>query len=307
MPMTADHPHPDSTAAAAPRKLGFIGLGNMGVPMVRRLLAAGHEVYIWNRDPAKAAPLEEAGAKRCASPAEAAAQSTLVGLCLTNGKAVEAVVFGDDGLACAATPEHVFADFSTIAPEDAKRIAARLQAERGAAWLDAPVSGGVPGAEGGTLICFVGGDAAVLERARPLLAPMMRKVTHMGPSGAGQMTKVCNQMIVAVNVLMIAETFGLAERSGVDVKQLAGALAGGFADSTPLQIFGPRMAESRFEPRQSAIGLMAKDIGISQEIAAAMKASTPVSRFGHELYERIRADEPGLFERDVSELIRRYR
>jgi len=292
---------------AAPRHIGFIGLGNMGTPMVRRLLAAGHRVTVWNRTPSKAAALEAEGAGVAQTPAAVLAGSELVGICVKDGAAVEAAVFGDDGLATVpdATGK-VVVDFSTIAPDEARRIGARLRQRNGAAWLDAPVSGGVPGAEQGTLICFVGGEADDLAAARPLLDVVARRVTHMGPAGAGQTTKICNQMIVAVNVLTIAETYGLARRAGVDVSQLAPALAGGFADSLPLQLFGPGMAAGVYEPVRTAVELMAKDIGIARDMAGEFGVRTPVSAFCADLYRAIRNEDPEVFTGDVSGLARRY-
>jgi 3-hydroxyisobutyrate dehydrogenase len=288
--------------------IGFIGLGNMGTPMVRRLLAAGHRVTVWNRSADKIAPLVAAGAVAAASPLAVAQGTDLVGLCLTDHRAVEAVVAGPQGLAAigAAGAGKVFVDFSTIGPEVTVRLATELRERTGAAWVDAPVSGGVPGAEKGTLIVFAGGDAADIARAQPLFAAVAARVTEMGPSGAGQTTKVCNQMIVAVNVLTIAETFAFARRAGVAVENLAAALAGGFADSTPLQIFGPRMAAHRFEPRQSGIELMGKDLGLSQVLAGKLGAATPVSALCAALYQTIRQRPDIDYAADVSELVRVY-
>jgi len=291
-----------------PRHYGFIGLGNMGLPMAHRLLAAGHALTVWNRSADRAAGLAQAGAQVVATPAEVLEASEVLGICVKDGAAVESVVFGPAGLAGAGpqAERKVVVDFSTIAPEQARDFGRRLRERTGASWLDAPVSGGVPGAEGGTLICFAGGEAADLEAARPFLAALTARVTHMGPAGAGQTTKICNQMIVAVNVLTIAETYGLARRAGVDVGRLAPALAGGFADSQPLQIFGPGMAEGRFEPTRTAVELMAKDIGISQRMAAALEADTPVSAFCSKLYEAVREQAPEVFTGDVAGLVRRY-
>jgi 3-hydroxyisobutyrate dehydrogenase len=289
-------------------QIGFIGLGNMGTPMVRRLLAAGHRVTVWNRSADKLAPLVAEGATAAASPLAVAQAADLVGLCLTDHRAVEAVVAGPQGLAAigAAGAGKVFVDFSTIGPEVTVRLATELRATTGAGWVDAPVSGGVPGAEKGTLIVFAGGDEADIARAQPLFAAVAARVTPMGPSGAGQTTKICNQMIVAVNVLTMAETFAFARRAGVAVENLAAALAGGFADSTPLQIFGPRMAAHRFTPRQSGIELMGKDLGLSQVLAGRLGAATPVSALCAALYQTIRQRPDIDYSADVSELVRIY-
>jgi 3-hydroxyisobutyrate dehydrogenase len=289
-------------------RIGFIGTGNMGAPMVRRLLASGHDVVVWNRGAAKLAPLVAAGATAAGSPLAVAQAADLIGLCLTDHRAVEAVVAGPQGLAAigAAGAGKIFVDFSTIGPEVTVRIADALREATGAGWVDAPVSGGVPGAETGTLIVFAGGAAADIARAQPLFACIAARVTAMGPSGAGQATKICNQMIVAVNVLTIAETFAFARRAGVAVEHLTAALAGGFADSKPLQIFGPRMASHRFAPRQSGIELMGKDLGLSQALAGKLGAATPVSALCAALYQTIRLRPDIDYSADVSELIRVY-
>ncbi|MDB5405513.1 MAG: NAD(P)-dependent oxidoreductase [Rhodospirillales bacterium] len=290
------------------QRIGFIGLGNMGTPMVRRLLAAGHDVVIWNRSAERLAPLVAEGATAAGSPLAVAQAADLVGLCLTDHRAVEAVVAGPQGLAAigAAGAGKVFVDFSTIGPEVTVRLAGALREATGAGWVDAPVSGGVPGAETGTLIVFAGGDPADIARAQPLFACVASRVTAMGPSGAGQTTKICNQMIVAVNVLTIAETFAFARRAGVAVENLTAALAGGFADSKPLQIFGPRMASRRFTPRQSGIELMGKDLGLSQALAGKLGAATPVAALCAALYQTIRQRADIDYSADVSELVRVY-
>ena len=300
-PVSTDNP----SVAATPHRLGFIGLGNMGLPMARRLIAAGHAVTVWNRNGERARSLQDLGAAVASTPAELAEQCEIVGLCLTNGDAVREVVTGPRGLLAATHLPGVAVDFSTIAPEEAREMAAH-SAARGMQWVDAPVSGGVPAAEAGTLICFAGGEAAAIDVARVLLAPLTQRVSHMGPNGAGQATKICNQMIVAVNVLAIAETVAFARKAGVSTAALAPALAGGFADSTPLQIFAPRMAAGPFEPRQPAIGLMAKDIGISQARAQDLGAVTPLCGHASELYQGMFKTNPELRDADVSELVRQY-
>ena len=285
-------------------RLGFAGLGHMGRPMAARLVAAGAAVTVWNRDAGKAAGLD---AKLAASPRALMEASDVVGLCLLDGAAVEQVVFGPGGIAEAKGAQgRVLVDFSTIAPDATRDMAARLEAQAGIRWIDAPVSGGVPGAEAGTLIAFAGGAAETIARAAPLFAPLTQRVTHMGGLGAGQTTKLLNQLIVAVNVLTLAETFALGRRAGVDVAALTGALAGGFADSRPLQIFGPRMASGIYEPRQSAIALMAKDIALAQQLAREAGAATPVSALCAALYDTLRLRPDIDFSADVSELARLY-
>jgi len=272
--------------------------------MAGRLIAAGRHVTLWNRDAGKATGL---AAPLAASPRALMEASDVVGLCLLDGAAVEQVVFGPGGIAEAqGVAGRVLVDFSTIAPDATRAMAARLAERAGIEWIDAPVSGGVPGAESGTLIAFAGGATDTIARAEPLFAPLTRRVTPMGPLGAGQTTKLLNQLIVAVNVLTLAETFALGRRAGVDVGALTGALEGGFADSRPLQIFGPRMASGVYEPRQSAIALMAKDIALAQQLAREAGAATPVSALCAALYDTLRLRPDIDFSADVSELARLY-
>jgi 3-hydroxyisobutyrate dehydrogenase len=217
--------------AGTPIHLGFIGLGNMGNPMTRRLLAAGSDVTVWNRTASKMKPLIALGAKAAVNPADVMRKADMVGLCLRDTDSVKAVALGRDGLVNGAqgTPGKLVVDFTSMDPDATAALSEQLFAEAGIGWIDAPVSGGVPAAEQGTLIIFAGGKAEEIARAQPFLEIISRRVTHMGPSGAGQYTKVCNQLIVGVNFLAIAETFALARRTGIDVARLTQALEGGFA------------------------------------------------------------------------------
>lgn len=286
--------------------IGFIGLGDMGMPMVRRLAAAGHDVIAWNRSREKAGQLAADGVRIANTPAEVAGEAELIGLCLLSHVIVEQIVFGPGGLFSHENPRvQAIGDFSTGAVEAAQDFARRA-AERGIDWIDAPVSGGVPAATNGQLIVFAGGEQAAIDRLGPLFAPLSARVTRMGGSGAGQATKICNQAIVAANILVLAETMAMARRAGINVERLPGALAGGFADSSPLQIFGPRMAEHVFAPRLGAIAVMAKDTGLARGFAERFGASTPILRAVQAIYAGIAeggAPEP---DDDISALIRLY-
>ena len=185
-------------------------------------------------------------------------------------------------------------------------LSEQLFAEAGIGWIDAPVSGGVPAAEQGTLIIFAGGKAEEIARAQPFLEIISRRVTHMGPSGAGQYTKVCNQLIVGVNFLAIAETFALARRTGIDVARLTQALEGGFADSAPLQLFGMRMANHIFEPKRGGIDVMLKDLDTVQKIAQKVGAGTPLSSLAAALYRSLGTRPGGDLTEDISALIKLY-
>lgn len=267
-------------------KVGFVGLGDMGAPMARRLIGSGLEVVAWNRSMDKLQSLAACGAMAASSAGEVMSRSDLIGLCLTSHEAVEQVAWGPDGLFSAEITERkIIADFSTGSPLAAISLATRAAA-CGASWVDTPVTGGATAAATGSLTAFVGGDVNAITALRPMLAPLCGRVTHMGASGAGQMTKLCNQMIVATNLVAIAEAISLARLAGIDVAALPGALTGGFADSQPLQIFGPRMAAHRFEPRMGAIALMHKDMKLAIELSSRYGARTPSLTLAGELYER---------------------
>jgi 3-hydroxyisobutyrate dehydrogenase-like beta-hydroxyacid dehydrogenase len=253
-------------------KIGFCGLGLMGAPMVRRLLAAGHEVKVWNRSPAKAVPLAGLGAQVAGTPAEAATGVDGVLMCLFDAAAVESVVFGEAGVAQASGLRWL-ADHSSIPPDFTRSLGRRLAAACGADWIDAPVSGGIAGVEAGTLAIMAGGPHTYFEQAAAVMRAYAGNVTHMGPSGAGQATKLCNQTIVAATIVAIAEAMGFAERNGIDVDKLASALAGGWADSKPLQVFAPRMIRAQARSI-GALSTMLKDV--DTVIATAQHSGAPM-------------------------------
>jgi len=254
------------------RRVGFAGLGAIGAPMARRILDAGFELHVWNRDPAKAAPLVEAGATLAKTPAALARDAEIVCLCVTDGAAVEQVVFGEQGIAGMARAGLVIADHSTIHPADARRIAARFAAV-GGAWVDAPVSGGLPGARAGTLSVFAGGDAATIERIRPVVMSFAAKMAHLGPIGSGQVAKACNQMISFGTAAVLAEALNLAARSGIDVAQLPDAIEGGFADSTVLRRCAPAMLSGELTG-STLIAL--KDMEIALDLGRESAAAMPM-------------------------------
>lgn len=285
-------------------RIAFIGTGLIGTPMVERLLECGRQVVVWNRTRDKLAPLLDAGAQTAASARDAARDAALVCLCLTDTTAVEEVVFGVDGLAAVLGPQHLVIDLSSIAPDATQRMAQRLQAECGAHWLDAPVSGGTPAARKGTLIVFAGGDAADIERAAPVFDALAQRVTHMGGHGAGQLTKSCNQQLVACNLLVMAEMLAFAERSGVEASRLPAALAGGWADSLPLQVFGPRMAANVDTPRLGAVSTFRKDIEQVVRLAEAVGADIPITYAALSEYRRAIVEAHVGPDADASRLIR---
>lgn len=277
----------------------------MGLPMCRRLLAAGYPLTVWNRNPQKCAPLVAAGARQVATPAQLCEHADLVLLCLANTDVVRQVVFAADGIAQGARAGQLLLDLSSLEPTATREMAAMLARDTGMAWVDAPVSGGTPGAESGSLAIMVGGEAADIERVRPVLLALGQRVTHMGAVGAGQVTKACNQMIVACNALVIAEVMALAERSGVDARLIAEALAGGFADSKPLQILAPQMAESRFEPVKWHVRTLLKDLDGAVKFSREQGSATPISGLAAQLM-RLHGGQ-GYLEQDPATLVRLYR
>ena len=285
--------------------LGFAGVGLMGLPMCKRLLAAGFPLTVWNRNPAKCAPLVAAGARQVASPSELCEHADVVMLCLADTAVVREVVFGPAGVAEGAKGGQLLVDFSSLEPTATREMAAQLLSQTGMAWLDSPVSGGVVGAEAGSLAIMVGGEAADLERVRSVLLNLGQRVTHMGGVGAGQVTKACNQMIVACNALVIAEVVALAEQAGVDARLIAEALAGGFADSKPLQILGPQMAESRFEPVKWHVRTLLKDLDTAVKFSREQGSATPISGLAAQLMRLHGAQ--GFLAKDPATLVQMYR
>jgi 2-hydroxy-3-oxopropionate reductase len=255
------------TAIAPPAPVAFIGLGVMGAAMAANLLKAGFAVAVSSRTRAKAAALEAAGARWAATPAEAARGAACIGLCVPDTPDVEAVLFGEHGVAKGVARDAVVIDFSTIAATAAAGFAARLLSGTGALLLDSPVSGGPGGARDGTLTCMVGGDAAALDRARPVFEAVGRTVTHLGPPGAGQVCKSANQLVVAATMLAVAEALALGAKAGLDGQAMRRALLGGSARSFVMENHAARMLERNFAPGFRA-ELMRKDLRLS---AAAMR------------------------------------
>ncbi|WP_345797376.1 NAD(P)-dependent oxidoreductase [Castellaniella sp. MT123] len=283
-------------------KIGFCGLGRMGVPMVRRLLQAGHQVHVWNRSPAPVRQLAAEGAQAHATPRELADACAWVALCLFDAAAVESVVFGADGLAGSGSLR-VLVDHSSIPPTDTRIFADRLAQANGAIWLDAPVSGGTGGAAAGTLAIMAGGPADVCDQVAPVLRAYAQRVTHLGPVGAGQVAKLCNQTIVATTIAAIAEAVALAQDAGVDAVRLTEALAGGWADSTLLRIFVPRMTQAPAEA-QASLDTMLKDLDTVAALARSQGTAVPVATAAGQNYRL--ASRHGLGAADVSQLIRLF-
>lgn len=253
-------------------RLGFIGLGVMGRPMALHLHQAGHELSVWARRPVSVAGLP---ATVCATPAELGRCCAVVFTVITSSADVEAVALGPDGLGECMAPGSVLVDCSTIAPEAARRIAARLS-EKGIEMLDAPVSGGAQGALDASLAIMVGGKAEVLARVRPLLDCLGQRIVHVGPNGAGQVAKACNQMIMVAAIEAVAEAMHLAMAAGVDAGKVKQALAGGSAASRVLDVMGERMVKGDYRAGIEA-RLHHKDFGLVLEAARRSGVAVPLA------------------------------
>ncbi|MEY3787013.1 MAG: hypothetical protein RLZ75_1220 [Pseudomonadota bacterium] len=280
--------------------LGFIGIGLMGEPMTLRLLRAGYKVNVWNRSPEKLAKVMDAGAKAFPSIADLVKASDIILLCLTDTTAVESVICTD--IMKNGSANQLLIDLSSIHPENTRQLAALLYDKCGMSWVDAPVSGGVSGAEQGSLAIMAGGSISNINIARTVLAPIYKQLTHMGDVGSGQVTKICNQMIVSCNVLVIAEMIALAKKTGVNAEKIPEALSGGFADSKPLQIIGPAMATATFEPVKWRVKTLLKDLSMAVDLSIKQGSAIPMSGLAAQLLQL--HGSHGYLEEDPATLIK---
>ena len=256
-------------------RVGFVGLGTMGGAMAANAARAGFKVSAWNRTPGRATELEDLGVRLLESPAAVAKAGDVVITMVSDTPDVEAVLFGPNGVAEGAQPGSLVVDMSTISPSATRVFAERLAAN-GVSMLDGPVSGGSEGAKKGTLSIFIGGAAADLERARPVLESLGTTITHVGPIGAGQAAKAVNQVILAGTYLGVAEGIVLAIKAGLDVEPLVQALSGGAAQSWVLTNRSGRMLANDY-PLGFKVALHRKDLGIALGLARENGASLPVS------------------------------
>jgi 2-hydroxy-3-oxopropionate reductase len=269
--------------------IAFLGIGLMGAPMSTRLHQAGHQVTVWNRSREKAEALRSHGLIVATSAVEAVKDAEFVISMLTNGEAVLHLL-NQLGIAAAMQKGASFIDMSSIAPSEARLIDTML-GQKSVAALDAPVSGGTVGAEHGTLAIMVGGDKTAFERALPIFEPMGR-ATYVGPSGAGQVAKLCNQQIVAITIGAVAEALHLAERSGADPAAMRAAIRGGFAESRILELHGQRMLDRNFTPGgRSSVQL--KDLTNILNLAAETQTATPLSQQLFDRFQRLVTDLSG--------------
>jgi 3-hydroxyisobutyrate dehydrogenase len=291
-------------AAEPIRTIGFVGAGLMGAPMAHHLACAGFKIRVWNRTREKLRRLIDAGAEPVASPAEAADGADAVCVCVTDKSAVESVLFGEGGVAHAPRAAPLLTDFSTIGPDATRILAERLRASCGTSWVDAPVSGGATGAEQRKLVIFCGGAGADIDRLAPVYLAVSQRFTRVGDLGAGQTLKLCNQLIVATNLVAIAESMTLAHSSGLDLGAIPDTLAGGFADSIPLQIFGRRMAQGNYTPILGELALMLKDLSAVDELARSHDNELPMMRAALDVYRHAR--DRGMLREDLAALYTLY-
>ncbi|SCC72989.1 3-hydroxyisobutyrate dehydrogenase [Acinetobacter albensis] len=253
-------------------KIAFLGMGLMGSRMAARLIQAGFEVAVWNRTLSSCDILVDIGATLL-NLQEIAAYPVIL-TCLADDSAVQTVY---EHIQDQLQPDQVLVDFSSLSVSQTQKLASQAQV-RQVKWIDSPVSGGIVGAEQGTLVIFAGGDLQTIQNLSLIYNVLSQRVTRMGETGTGQATKICNQLIVAANSTLIAEAVALAAQAGVDTKLLAPALAGGFADSKPFQILAPRMASHTFEPVQWKVQTLSKDLNNAVQLAEHFKLNIPVAK-----------------------------
>ena len=282
------------------QRVGFAGLGLMGRPMARHVLAAGADLAVWNRTRRVAEAMQETGLKLCDSPADLARQSDILILMLADTAAVEDVLFGSEGLAEGLPAGALVIDMGTTAVMPTREFAQRLAAQ-GVDFIDAPVSGGEIGAIDASLTVMAGGADTAIARARPLFAVLGSQFTHVGGIGAGQVAKAANQIIVGLNIGAVAEAMALVEAAGVDPAKVREALLGGFAGSRILEVHGQRMIDRAFKPG-ARVTTQYKDMRQACELGALLGQALPATELGRDLFRQL--IDQGSGDLDHSALIR---
>lgn len=289
--------------STAPQRVAVIGVGIMGSAITRRLLECGHRVMLFDLDRAKVEALAAVGATAAASAAQATAESEFVITSLNSAAIVKAAVFGAAGVAEAGDATRLLIDMSSIDPPSTRAFATALQERCGMGWVDAPLSGGAPKALLGQLTVMAGGEEARVAQARRVMDSLCANYTHMGPSGAGQTTKLVNQLLCAIGFQAVAEAVRLAEAGGVDASRLAQALAGGRADSQILREFGPKMAARDLTPT-GRIDNMLKDLEAVQAFSQSQRLPLPLTALVSELHRSFVA--AGLGAEDTVALMHQF-
>ena len=271
-------------------RIGFVGLGMMGLPMAKNLVEAGYTVTVFDLD---AGAIEEAqgfGAAPASTGAEVAAQSDIIITMVPDSPHVEAAIAGNGGIIEGIRAESVVIEMSTILPETGKRMA-ELLAEKGADFVDAPVTGGVAGAEAGSMSILVGGDAEAFERTLPVLSILGGDITHMGPVGAGHTTKIANQLIGVATLAGLSEAFVLAKKSGLDMQTFYAAVKNGAGRSWALETLGPKILKGDFSPG-FMVKHMQKDLRLAGQLADDTGTSIPTTSLIAQLYHAVQAESP---------------
>ena len=269
------------------QSIALIGAGAMGGAIGARLLETGSRLTVFDLDAEKVAALVKKGAIAANSAADAAKDATAVITSLNASKTVEIAAFGPDGLSDGAAPGTLIIDMSSIDPVDTRRLAA-MASGKGLAWVDSPLSGGAPKAAIGQLTLMMGGEAGDVERAQDVLKAVATNMTHMGPAGAGQTTKIINQVLCGLGFLAVAEATQLAQDAGVDAEKIPVALRGGRADSALLQEYMPRMANKDYR-RTGRIDNMVKDLNMAAELSRATGTSMPMTALCAEIHRMLTA------------------
>lgn len=284
-------------------KVGLIGAGAMGGAIGTRLLEVGCELFVFDLDKVRVQELVDKGASAASSAGNAASDADFVIFSLNASRIVDIAAFGEGGAASGANSDTIFIDMSSVGPEETKEFAEKAL-KQGIGWVDAPLSGGAPKALIGELTLMIGGEVAHVERAMECLKLLASNMTHMGPSGAGQTTKIINQVLCGLNFVAVAEATQLALDAGVDASKIPGALAGGRADSAILQEFMPRYANKDYT-RQGRLANMIKDLKFAQDLSLSTNTSMPITAACMEIYKMLTA--AGLGEEDLPVLMEYFK
>ncbi|WP_339207521.1 NAD(P)-dependent oxidoreductase [Paenibacillus sp. FSL K6-3182] len=284
------------------KKIGFIGLGVMGMGMAANLLRKGFEVVVYNRTPGKAESLLALGASELESPADVARAAQIVITMISNDAAIREVYFGENGIFAGARAGITLIDSSTISPTLAKELAAAADTI-GAVFLDAPVTGSKPAAEGGTLVFMAGGDAGKIEEVQDVLLAMGRKVIPMGPSGSGSIAKLAHNTIVGINVVALAEGMAIAASGGIDGSSFVELVQSGGAASRAAEMKGPKLLEGNYDV-QFSLELMLKDLRLSSALSDSLHVPTPLLEATKSLFQI--GDAMGLSQLDMSSVGQAY-
>ncbi|MBI1762268.1 MAG: NAD(P)-dependent oxidoreductase [Acidobacteria bacterium] len=277
-------------------QIGFIGLGIMGQPMARNLLKAGFPLVVATRTPGKAANFADENAtlgrvQAAATPAQVAALCDVIIVMVTDTPDVVEVAYGETGLFATAKPGTIIIDMSTISPSVTRDLATKAN-KQGLHWLDAPVSGGEKGAIEGTLTIMAGGAAEAVAQAQPVLNAMGKRITHFGAPGNGQSAKLCNQIMVAVNLMAVCETMTFARKAGLDLNLLHQALTGGAANSWALDVLGKKMIDRDFKPA-FMVKLQQKDLRLVMDAANSNHSALPAAGLAHQMLAAVEAEGRG--------------